>query len=161
MIRVTLFDDQEGDGSSPEDVQAKKTKRRRRKIAPKQGAVDQVRERDLFLPVPTKQSGYIGSVSDCGTRCQKCDADEYDVADEHGNVLYVDCAFCGARLAIAKPIGFRFVRIGTGQLAGMTVAQAAATNRKIVEHLAKTNPEIRAELDRISGATIADNPGSV
>ena len=150
-----LFADEGGDGSSPEDVQPKKG---RKKKSQAQTAPDAAQQTDTapepFAPPPTNAVGYIGRVSDSGTKCRECGADEYDVDEERGGTLSVECAFCGALLTIKKPPSFRVTRIQSGQLAGLTVAHAVRVNRRIVEHLAKSSPEIREELERLDGATV-------
>ena len=121
---------------APEDN--RKKKKARKKPVP-------VIEDEVQAPPPPLRTAYIGRVSDSGSPCPYCGADEWDVDDDFGHDLAVTCAFCSKLWSIAKPGSFHAVKIRTGQLAGMTVAEALAAGgpaRKILEFMAKTDPEL-------------------
>ena len=132
---------------SPEDHRKKKA---RKKLA---RAPDVVMENEVQPPPPPFRTSYVGRVSDSGSPCPYCEADEWDVDDDFGRQLAVTCAFCSKIWSIERPKSFSSSQIRSGQLAGLTVSEALAAGgsaRKILDFMAKSDPELAAELARSS-----------
>ena len=130
---------------APEDNRKKKAKKR---PAPAPKAEDEVQ-----APPPPPRKAYIGRVTESGSRCPYCSADEWDVDDDFDDILAVTCAYCSKLWRIARPAKFASVKIRYGQLTGLTVAEALAAGgsaRKILDFMAKSDPELAAELARSS-----------
>ena len=124
-----------------------KRKRSRKRKPPAPPPVDD----DVQAPPPPTRTAFIGRVSDSGSPCPYCSADEWDIDDDFGQKLAVTCAFCSKLWSIPKPATFQSMKIRSGQLAGLTVAEAFAaggTARRILTFLASKDPGIASELAR-------------
>jgi hypothetical protein len=146
----------ETNGRAPEDA-GRRGHGRRKRAPPASQSEQPARREETFRPraQPVTRE-LIGKLSDCGHRCERCDADEYDVVEERFSSLLAECAFCGALCVLGRPSGFRSPVIRGGQLNGLTVRQAVAVNRRMVEHLSLKNPWILEALREIGGSTVAE-----
>ena len=149
----------DGDGTPPEDADARRgrTRKRSRRANPSAAVSQDTQEKDLFLPPATEARRISFGRLEAGCHaCYRCQSTEHDVVDERFASLLAECAFCGAMQWIQKPPRFRSPVIQSGQLKGLTVRQAMSVNRRLVEHMAARTPWIRDEMRSIDETPVAE-----